>query len=72
VKHHWRQTWIYGYDPETEAQSSAWKSPYSQRPKKAREVRSKKEVLLTVFFDQDSVLRRDFAQAGQTINEECY
>jgi hypothetical protein len=63
VKHHWQQTWIYGYDPET----SAWKSPSSQRPKKSRQVRSKTKVLLTVFFDL-----REFAQAGQTINEECY
>ena len=72
MKHHWRQTWIYGYDQETKAQSSAWKSPSSQRPKKPRQVRSNTKVLITFFFDQDSVLRLEFAQAGQEINEQRY
>jgi len=30
------ESWVYGYDPETKAQSSQWKSPESPRPKKAR------------------------------------
>ena len=28
------ETWVYGYDPETKAQSSVWKHPDSPRPKK--------------------------------------
>ena len=31
-------SWIYGYDPETKAQSSQWKSPGSPRPKKRDKV----------------------------------
>ena len=42
------ESWVYGYDPETKAQSSQWKHPESPRPKKARQVRS---MMLTVFFD---------------------
>jgi len=39
------ETWVYGYDPETKAQSQ-WKHPESPRPKKARQVRSKIKVML--------------------------
>ena len=41
---------VYGYDVETKIQSSQWTSKTSPRPKKARQVRSKIKVLLTVFF----------------------
>ena len=44
------ESWVYGYDPETKAQSSQWKHPSSPRPKKARQVRSNIKVLLAVFF----------------------
>ena len=30
------ESWIYGYDVETKAQSSQWKLPQEPRPKKAR------------------------------------
>ena len=30
------KSWVYGYDPETKAQSSQWKNPGSPQPKKAR------------------------------------
>jgi len=40
---------VYGYDPETKAQSSQWKHSSSPRPKKARLVRSNVKVLLTFF-----------------------
>jgi len=43
------ESWVYGYDPETKAQSSQWKSPESPRPKKARQSRSNVKVMLTVF-----------------------
>ncbi|KAJ4439787.1 hypothetical protein ANN_07915, partial [Periplaneta americana] len=45
------ESWVYGYDPETKRQSSQWKHSESPRPKKARQVRSKIKVMLTVFFD---------------------
>ena len=45
------ESWVYGYDVETKAQSSQWKHNESPRPKKARQVRSNVKVLLTVFFD---------------------
>jgi len=66
------ETWIYGYDVETKAQSSQWKSPGEPRPKKARQVRSNVKVLLTVFFDYHGVVHREFLPQGRTINKKYY
>ncbi|CAK1601641.1 unnamed protein product [Parnassius mnemosyne] len=41
------ESWVYGYDVETKAQSSQWKLPHEPRPKKARQVRSNVKVLLS-------------------------
>ncbi|XP_068625752.1 uncharacterized protein [Battus philenor] len=32
------ESWVYGYDVETKAQSSQWKLPHEPRPKKARQI----------------------------------
>ena len=45
------ETWVYGYDVETNVQSSQWVSKTSPRPKNARQVRSHVKVMLTAFFD---------------------
>ena len=45
------ESWVYGYDVETKAQSSQWKTPEEPTPKKAHQVRSTVKVFLTVFFD---------------------
>lgn len=66
------ESWVYGYDPETKVQSSQWKSPQSPRPKKARQVRSKVKVMLTVFFDYRGVVHHEYAPEGQTVNKEYY
>lgn len=66
------ESWVYGYDPETKAQSSQWKCPASPRPKKARQVRSNVKVMLTVFFDQQGIVHHEYAPQGQTITKEYY
>ena len=45
------ETWVYGYDVETKAQSSQWAGQGSPRPKKAQMSRSNMKVMLVVFFD---------------------
>ncbi|UYV75720.1 hypothetical protein LAZ67_13001110 [Cordylochernes scorpioides] len=70
-----KQAWrydVYGYDVETKAQSSQWKLPHEPRPKKARQVRSNVEVLLTVFFDCRGVVHHEFLPQGRTVNKEYY
>ena len=58
------ESWVYGYDVETKAQSSQWKYTESPRPKKARQVRSNVKVLLTVFFYYHSVVQQEFLPQG--------
>ena len=41
------ESWVYGYDIETNVQSSQWKHQEGLRPKKVHLVK----ILLTVFFD---------------------
>ena len=39
------ESWVYGYDPETKAQSSQWRHSTFPRPKKAWQVRSNVKVM---------------------------
>ena len=66
------ESWVYGYDVETKAQSSQWKHTESPRPKKAHQVRSNVKVLLTVFFDYHGVVHQEFIPQGRTVNKEYY
>jgi len=63
------ESWVYGYDPETKAQSSQWKHSLSLRPKKARQVHSNIKVLLTVFLDSRGVVHHEYAPQGQTFTK---
>jgi len=65
-------SWVYGYDPETKAQSSQWKHSTSPRPKKARQVRSNVKVMLTIFFSSRGVVHHEYTPHGQNINKEYY
>jgi hypothetical protein len=42
------EVWVYGYDPETKAQSSQWKLPVSPCTKKAQQSWSNVKAMLTV------------------------
>jgi [histone H3]-lysine36 N-dimethyltransferase SETMAR len=66
------ETWLYGYDPETKAQSSVWQTKGSPRVKKCRQVRSNVKSLLTVFFDSKGVIHHEFLPKGQTVNQVYY
>jgi len=66
------ESWVYGYDPETKAQSSQWRHSSSPRPKKARQVRSNVKVLLTVFLDSPGVVHHEYAPQGQTVTKHYY
>ena len=57
------ESWVYGYDVETKAQSPQWKHTESPRPKKSR---------LTVFFDYHGVVHQEFLPQGRTVNKEYY
>jgi len=66
------ETWVYGYDPETKLQSSEWRHPTDPRPRTARQARSKVKVMLTVFFDSNSVVHHGYAPHCRTITKGYY
>ena len=66
------ESWVYGYDIETKAQSSQWKRPEEPRLKKARQVRSNEKVLLSVFLDCNYVEHHEFLSQGRMVNKEYY
>jgi hypothetical protein len=57
---------------ETKQQSSQWKSPNSQRPKKARHVKSEVKSMLIIFFDIKGNVDKKFVLAGQTVKSAYY
>jgi len=66
------ETWVYGDDVETKAQSSQWVGQGSPRPKKARMSRSNMKVMLLVFFDWQGIIHHEFVPRSQTVNKEFY
>ena len=66
------ETWVYGYDIETKAQSSQWVGQGSPRPKKAQMSRSNMKVMMVVFFDWQGVIHYEFVPRDQTVNKEFY
>ena len=66
------ESWIYGYNVEYKAPSYQWKLPHEPRPKKARQVWTNVNVLLTVFFDCRSVVYHEFLPQSRTVNKEYY
>ncbi|UYV65864.1 hypothetical protein LAZ67_3005758 [Cordylochernes scorpioides] len=66
------ETWIYGFDSETTQQPSEWRFKNEPRPKKARKAPCKVKVMLTVFFDCQSIVHNEFQQQGSTITADSY
>jgi hypothetical protein len=66
------ESWVYGYESETNQQSSQWESPMSPRPKKARQVKSnvKSIIIITLFYIK--VIVNQFVPTGQTVNSGFY
>jgi hypothetical protein len=66
------ESWIYGYDPETNQQSSQWKGPQSPRAKKVRQVRSSTKNMLIVFFNMKGIVDREFVPPNTMVNPNFY
>ena len=54
------ESWVFGYDIETKAQSSQWKRLEEPRPEKARQVRSNLKILFSVIFVCNGVVHHEF------------
>jgi hypothetical protein len=57
---------------QTKQQSSRWKSPNSPRSKKARQVKSKVNSMLIIFFDIKGIVHKEFVLAGHMVNSAYY
>ena len=66
------ETWEYGYDVETNVQSSQWVVKSSPRLKKARQCRSNVKVMLIFFFYWKGIVHHEFVPRGETVNKEFY
>ena len=65
------ETWVYkyGYDPETQQQSSL----NSRRPNKTRQFRSNVKSMLIFFYpDIQGTVHKEFVPLGQTVNGKFY
>lgn len=66
------ESWIYGFDAETSAQSSEWRFKNEPRPTRVKRGPSRIKVLLIVFFDIQGVVYHEFLPEGRTVNKEYY
>ena len=66
------ESWLYGHDVETKTQSAQQKSPEMPILKKACQVRSNENILLTVFYDCNGMVHHNFLPQGRTANKEYY
>ena len=66
------ESWIYCYDPEIKRQSSQWKHAVSARPKKARQNKSTRKLLMIPFFDSTGMIYMHWVPTGQIVNMEYY
>ncbi|UYV80732.1 hypothetical protein LAZ67_19001555 [Cordylochernes scorpioides] len=57
---------------ETTQQASEWRFKNEPRPKKARKAPSKVKVMLTVFFEYQGIVLREYQQQGSTITADSY
>jgi len=61
------ETWCFAYNPETKWQSSEWVGETSPQPKKV-----KFQTKLSIIFDPQSVVHKEFVPEGKTVNAEFY
>jgi len=66
------ETWCFAFDPEIKRQSSEWVGETSPRPKKLKFQRSRIKSMLTIFFDSQGAVHKEFVPEGKTANAEFY
>jgi hypothetical protein len=64
------ETWVHHYEPESKAQSMAWKRPTSPLAKKFKSQPSAGKIMLTVFWDMESVILVHFTPKGESVNSQ--
>ena len=60
------------YDPKTKWQSSEWVGETSPWPKTLIFQRFRIKTMLTIFFDSQGIVHKEFIPEGKTVNAEFY
>jgi len=66
------ETWVHHYDPETKRQSQKWLPRGAPRPEKVIRKRSRKKVMVLIFWDRIGVLLVRFLRKGTTLKGKSY
>jgi hypothetical protein len=66
------ETWLYHYEPESKAQSVAWKRPISSLAKKFKSQPSAGKIMLTIFWDIKGAILVHFTPKGETVDSYNY
>jgi len=66
------KTWLHHFDPESKAQSMAWKHVISLAPRKFCVIASDCKVMATIFWDSERILLIDYLQHSRTITGTYY
>ena len=62
------ESWCFPFDPETKRQRSEWVGEHYPRLKKLRFQKSRVKTMLTVFFDSQGIVHKEFVQEDCTVN----
>ena len=66
------ETWVHQYYPETQAQSIAWKHPWSPTIIEFKTSTSSGKLMATAFWDMYGVLLSLFSLPNETVNSAAY
>jgi hypothetical protein len=60
------------FEPESKAQSMAWKRPTSPVAKKFKSQPSAGKIMLTLFWNMEGVILVHFTPKGETVNSQIF
>jgi hypothetical protein len=66
------ETWVHHYEPESKAQSAAWKRPTSPVAKKFKSQPLALKIMLTYFWDVENAILVHFTLKSETVNSQNY
>jgi hypothetical protein len=64
------ETWVHHYEPESKAQSVAWKFLTSPVAKKFNSQPSAFKIMLTLFWGREDAILVHFTPKGETVNSQ--
>jgi hypothetical protein len=66
------ETWVHRYEPESKAQSMAWKRPTSPVDKKFKSQPSAGKIMLTLFWDMEGAILVHFTPKGPELSSSDF